>query len=39
VDLADAVAVRVAGVFAPGAADRLVPVAPGRQAGVPSRVW
>src|SRR5215213_5975174 len=34
VDLADAVAILVARVFATSVADRLVPVAPGRQAGV-----
>jgi len=34
VDLAEAVPVLVAGVFATGMADRFVPEAPGRQAGV-----
>jgi hypothetical protein len=34
VDLAEAVAVLVARVFAASVADRLVPVAPGFQAGV-----
>src|SRR5215212_35097 len=34
VDLAEAVAVLVAGAFAPPVADGLVPVAPGLQAGV-----
>jgi len=33
-DLAEAVAVLVAGILAAGVADRLVPVAPGGQAGV-----
>jgi hypothetical protein len=34
VDLTEAVAILVARVFAPSVADRLVPIAPGRQAGV-----
>ncbi len=34
VDLAEAVAILVAGVLAAPVADRLVPIAPGRQAGV-----
>jgi hypothetical protein len=34
VDLAESVAVLVAGVLAPGVANRLVPVAPGFQPGV-----
>ena len=33
-DLAEAVAILVARVLAPSMADRLVPIAPGRQAGV-----
>jgi len=34
VNFAEAVAILVARVFAPSVADRLVPIAPGRQAGV-----
>jgi len=34
VDLAEAVAVLVAGILASGVADRLVPVAPGWQASI-----
>ena len=34
VDLAEAVAILVARVFTPSVANRVVPIAPGRQAGV-----